>query len=42
LDPRGVQTLERGKSKKNKGIYEGGEREVCDIIDTMVVARNNE
>jgi hypothetical protein len=24
LDPKGIQTFERGKNKKNKGFYEGG------------------
>jgi hypothetical protein len=24
LDPKGVQTLERGRSKKKRGLYEGG------------------
>jgi hypothetical protein len=24
LNPKGVQTLEGGKNKKNRGLYEGG------------------
>jgi hypothetical protein len=41
LNPKGVQTLEEGKVKGNKELYEGG-RWKCIVINMMVVTQNNE
>jgi hypothetical protein len=41
LDPKNTHTLERGKNQRNQGILWRWKKEVCIIINIMVVAQNN-
>jgi hypothetical protein len=42
LDPRSVYTLEGRRNQKKQGNLQTWEKKVCNIIDMMVVAHNNE
>jgi hypothetical protein len=41
LDPKGVQTLERGKNQKKQKNLSRGKKKICNIIYTMPITRNN-
>jgi hypothetical protein len=42
LDPRGVQTFKGKKSQRKQKNLWRWEKVVCNVINTMVVAHNNE
>jgi hypothetical protein len=41
LDLKGTHTLERGKSQRNQGILWRWKKEVCIVINILVIAQNN-